>query len=157
MEDRNATCLSKLKMTCRKRVGSPKMVAGTDGAKLHRSSRPCACAWFATTSMAASTHWLSHRNSGERRSAFTCAPEVESLHFELHVSALDLGDVENVVDQRKQRFAAGANLVHQLLLQAQPAHEIRARRWQQTCSPSSFESSSKPVEPITPFSGVRIS
>ena len=89
------------------------------------SSRPLPCACGASISQASST--------ASRRSK-SCAVELE-------LAGLDLGEVEDVVDDGQQRLARAAR---------RSARTRAARRRARSSSSSS-------VMPITPFSGVRIS
>ena len=91
---------------------------------------------------AAESSSFSHARGGDqvqrRLDAFA---QVERLALEVELAGLDLREVEDVVDDRQQRVAARADGLGEVALLAR----------------SSRVSSSRPVMPMTPFIGVRIS
>ena len=40
--------------------------------------------------------------------------KIAGTHAEMHFSAFDLGDIKNIVDQRKQKMAGGADLIQRI-------------------------------------------
>src|SRR5262249_31443359 len=79
---------TRLTITCRSRLGSPTSRSGTSGAVRPADSRP---------------FWGAARGERPRRVPEGCAG-VELLWDELELARLDLGEVEDVVDEAEERL-----------------------------------------------------
>ena len=103
---------SRLTRTCRTRVTSPSTVSGTES----------------STKYARSTPLLARAGGEQVDGVLDGAPDVERGGLEVDLAGLDLGEVQDVVDERQERVARGPDRLDEVpLLLAQRRVEEQAR------------------------------